>query len=380
MSTRGKVCIYSEFLYPVLAGVDEFAGGAETQMAKMAHGLRDQGFDVSVVTCDYGQPESVRLDGIDVHRSFRREQGLPVLRFFHPRLTGAIRALNAADADVYYVNGAGMPAGLTHDVARWRGAGTVLHVASDYDVDPRGGRHNLRDRHWYLRALRDSDLILAQTTFQLEALRSGHGLASRILPNVVELPPRVADAGQDGPIVWLGTYKAIKRPEWFIELARALPARRFVMVGVVPPPPLTREHWDAACAAARTCPNLDVRGFLDHRLVSELFLGASLLVHTSPMEGFSNVMLESWAHGIPTLAAVDPDELLSKGGLGEHVTVFDDLRSAVERWMADPALRRSAGARARRYVEERHAPALVYEQLGRHLDEVVARVRSRRGR
>jgi len=221
--------------------------------------------------------------------------------------------------------------------------------------------------------------LLAQTEFQKQAFANMFGLASDVLPNLVEIPARSVDPGQNGPIVWLGTYKSIKRPEWFTALARDLPEHRFVMVGVVPPPPLTQHHWEVARAAARDLPNLEVRGFMDHNQLEQLFRTASLLVHTSPVEGFSNVMLEAWSYGLPTVSCVDPDDIVKREDLGDAVLEYPELVAAVKRRMSDPAGRRAAGARARAYVLARHAPGVVLDRLATLLDPVVEKVRRRRG-
>jgi len=380
MSGRGRLCFYSEYLLPVLAPTGmPFAGGAETQLAKLVRGLRARDFDVNVVTCDFGQPARIRIDDIDIYRAFRPRSPIPVLRFFHPRLTRAIAALRAVDAEVYYVSGSGMPAGLAYEVARWRHAGFINHAASDYDLvrsAPR--RSGARDRWWYRRAIRGADALLAQTEFQKAGFASLFGLASEVLPNLVEIPARPVDPGQEGPIVWLGTYKSIKRPEWFTDLARDLPGQRFIMVGVVPPPPLTQHQWDAANTAARGLPNLEVRGFMDHDQLEQLFRTASLLVHTSPVEGFSNVMLEAWSYGLPTVSCVDPDDIVKREHLGDVVAEYPELVAAVQRRIADPAGRRSAGARARAHVMAKHAPDVVLDQLAAILDRVVDQVRRRR--
>ncbi|OGF16965.1 MAG: hypothetical protein A2W00_11045 [Candidatus Eisenbacteria bacterium RBG_16_71_46] len=375
------MCFYSEYVYPLLGRREiEFAGGAEALVARLARGLVARDYEVSIVTCDYGQAARELIDGVVVWRAFRPHVGPPVLRFFHPRLSRAALGLMRADAEVYYVCGAGMPAGLTCDVARLRRAGFVSAAASDYDIVPglpaRGGP---LDRWWYRRALRAADAVLAQTEFQRHWFREAFGLESEVLPNVVDLPEQVLDAGQDGLVLWLGTYKAIKRPEWFVELARALPACRFVMAGVVPPPPLTQEVWEAARAAARECPNLEVRGFQTDAELQALRRRTSLVVHTSPVEGFSNVMLEAWAAGLPTVSAVDPDGLVEREGVGEVATDPAALVASVRRLMADPALRRAAGARARRHAEARHAPGVVLDVLCRVLDRVIDSVRRRRG-
>jgi glycosyltransferase involved in cell wall biosynthesis len=121
-----------------------------------------------------------------------------------------------------------------------------------------------------------------------------------------------------------------------------------------------------------------VRGYVDHTRLGELFDGASLFVHTSPAEGFPNTLLEAWAHGIPGITAVDPGGAVSRERLGEVVSDADGFLRTVERWMGDPAMRREAGARARAYVREHHAPQATLGRLADLLDRVVADVRERR--
>ena len=383
MSGRGRICIYSDYLFPVLVptGVP-FAGGAETQLARIAWGLHARGFEVSVVTGGFGQPAEVVFRGLRVLKSFAPEAGWPVFRFFHPRLTGMLGALNRADAEVYYVNGAGLTVGLTGELARMRRAGFVNHCASDYDVSRAGlGQHlSLRDRSWHLRSIRRADALLAQTEWQRAHFKSQFGLASEVLPNLVQLPAVAADPGQDGAVVWIGTYKKMKRPDWFLRLAEDCPGARFVMAGVIPPAPLTREHWERARATSERLPNLEVRGFQNEREIAELLSGASLLVHTSPVEGFSNVLLEAWAKGVPTVSCVDPDGVVGRERLGRAAPDYPALLAAVRELLADPAERRAAGQRARQLVASRHAPDAVFDQLATLLDGVVAAVRTRRAR
>jgi glycosyltransferase involved in cell wall biosynthesis len=369
------VCFYSELVYPMLGTSRlEFAGGAEALVALLARGLAARGYEVSIVTCDFGQPARERVDGVTVLRTFVPRKGIPVLRFFHPRLTRAIRALLEADADVYCVYGSGMQAGLTYDVARLKRRRFVMVAASDYEVVRHTPRH-AGARGWYFRALRGASAMLAQTEYQQRCLREEFGVHAGLLPNIVEIPEQVVDPGQDGIVMWLATYKVEKRPEWFTALARALPRYRFVMAGVVPPPPLTRAVWDACVAAAAQCPNLEVRGFQPVAELKQLMRRASLIVHTSPVEGFSNVMLEAWAAGLPTVSGVDPDDTVKRRGVGAHVTEFPALVEAVQKLMEDPAARRAAGARARAYAIERHSPQVVLDILCGVLDRQIEAVR-----
>ena len=108
MTRPPRVCLFVEFLYPVVSGGRiPFAGGIEVQLALMGSGLAKRGFDVRVVTCDYGQPERFEVDGMTLHRAYPPSGGIPGLRFFHPRLTLGLSALWRADADVYLFRGVG---------------------------------------------------------------------------------------------------------------------------------------------------------------------------------------------------------------------------------------------------------------------------------
>jgi len=379
-AARGRVCFHAGYLYPLFSGgAIPFAGGAETQQALLARGLARRGFEVSVVTCDYGQAAEIVVDGVRLLRSHPPRGGVPVLRFFHPRLSRTLRALQRADAEVYYARGAGVPAGIAYEVARARRAAFVLGTAHDLDARRELALHrNPRDRWWARRTLRGADLVIAQTERQRALYAGEFGRLSEVVPNLVRVPDAAVDPGREGAIVWLGTWKRSKRPEWLLELARRMPERRFVMCGVMPVPPDTLESWQAAEAAARACPNLEVRGFLDPGRVGELFAGAALFVHTSPAEGFPNTLLEAWAHGLPSLSAVDPDGIVARESLGAVVESVDALEAAARRWMANPEWRRAAGARARSYAIGHHAPEAVLERFSALLDAMVERTRTRR--
>ncbi len=382
MSGRGRVCFHAPYLYPLFSrGAIEFTGGAEVQQALLARGLAALGFEVTAVTCDYGQPSPTRVDGVRLLRSHPPRGGLPVLRFFHPRLSRTLAALAAADAEVYYARGAGVPAGEAFEVARWRRATFVLGTAHDLDA-----RRDLplmrspRDRVWTRRVVRGADAIVAQTELQRGLYAAEFGRESEVIRNLVEIPDPAVDPGAPGAVTWIGTYKRSKRPEWFLELVRRLPEQRFIMAGVLPVPPDSAASWEAAQAAARACPNLELRGFVDHGGLGELFARTALFVHTSPAEGFSNTLLEAWAHGVPAIAAVDPDGVIAGEGLGEVVGDLAALEVAVRAWLADPGRRRAAGARARGVVAARHAPAAVLARFAALLDRWVARTRERRAR
>lgn len=379
MSRRPRVCMFVEYLYPVVSeGRVPFAGGIEVQLALLGRGLVRQGFDVTVVTCDFGQPDGFETGGMRLLKSYPPHGGLPGARFFHPRLTRGIAALRRADADVYVVQGAALWAGIVRDVAAAMGRSFVWLVGHDHDVMAAlPDVHGWRDRTWVKRAIHGAQAIVSQTEKQRAMLQQAFGRNSVVIPNPVELPPafRVVDAGGAASLAWLATYKPVKRPEWFTRFAERHPAVRCRMAGVVPMPPLSRESWERARAAAARCPNLEVLPTIPHERVGEFLRGATLFAHSSPAEGFPNAFLEAWAHGLPCVTCFDPDGIIERERLGACRDDYARWEAELERRIADPALRRAEGARARAYAEAHHAPDVIHERLAGVLREVLERRR-----
>jgi glycosyltransferase involved in cell wall biosynthesis len=378
--TRGRVCFFASHVWPAFeTGRIEFAGGAETQQAVLARGLVRCGFDVTVATCDYGQGRRVEREGIRFLATHVPTGGLPVLRFFHPRLTGNLRALLASRAEVFYVRGAGYQLGLAGDVAHATRAGLVFAAAHDGDADRSMPlAETPRDRWWAARAIRSADAVIAQTRAQAESFGRNWGRECVVIPNLVEPPAVVVDAGARSDVLWLSTYKDAKRPDDVVTLARRLPRVRFRMAGVVPPPPFTPRVFERIRAAAEGLPNLEVGRHVHREAMGAFFASGGLFLHTSPAEGFPNTLLEAWAHGLPTVSRVDPDRMVEQEGLGTVVDDLEEMEGALRRWVDDPAGRRAAGARARAVVIRDHAPSTVVDRLAQVLDQVRARTLARR--
>jgi glycosyltransferase involved in cell wall biosynthesis len=370
--SRGRICFYSPFLYPIAAeGEVEFVGGAEVQQWALARALATRGFDVTIATCDFGQEPVVKHEGVTLLKTYSMQAGIPGVRLFYPRLWKAMRTLRKANADVYLANGSGAPAGWAYHASRIRGSKFVFLAASDGDAVPSlPWLTRRRERWWYLQALQGADARVAQTDLQRDLFRQNFGLEAEVIPNPAELNTSPVDAGANNSVLWLSTYKPSKRPEWFTELARRLPHIRFVMVGL-PGSGRAAESWQAARRAAAAMSNLEVHGFVPHARVKEFLRSAALFVHTSPAEGFPMTLLESWSHGIPAVTTLDPGGTIARHKIGAVATDIDGLVDAVVSMMSAPTERSALGARARRYVEEHHGPEKTYEPLATLLDRVI---------
>ena len=329
------------------------AGGAELQQALLAKALAGRGWSVSMAVADYGQPDGAAWDGVRTFKAYRPEEGIPVLRFLHPRWTKLHAALRRADADIYYASCAGGQLAQVALFARGRGRKVVFRIASDTDCDPRTllVRYR-RDRMLYRWGLARADLVLAQTPAQQRALARNFGRDSRVVGSLLETGGRGRPAAErDIGALWVGNLRALKRPHLFLDAAARLPGLTFHMIGGAMPG--AGDLYEEVRQRAASLPNVTFHGFVPQHEVGGYFERALVLVSTSEIEGFPNTYLQAWSRGTPVVAFLDPDRLLSGKRLGVLVRGAEELEAAIARLTGDRREWEQAGARGRRYIEER---------------------------
>lgn len=366
-----SVCFVAPYAWPVLAGDASLGivGGAEVQQCILARLLARRGLRVSMVSLDFGQRDRAEVDGVTVHKTFRPDEGIPALRFLHPRLTATWRALAEADADVYYLRSASMLAAVIDEFCRGRGRRSVYAAASDADFAPDIRQIRFaRDRWLYRRGLARMDRIVVQNAAQLEACRRHYGREAVLIPSCYELPGDSSIKIND-EVLWVGRMDRGKRPHLALEVARRLPHRKFVLVG-------GEAHGDARDraayyeeirAAAAGLANVEMTGFLPLAEVERRFDRARVLLNTSVYEGMPNTFLQAWARGVPTVATVD-------AAAPVHPVAPDAAAAAdaIERLFLDPGHWQAVSRRCRARFESQHSAAAVAEKYLRLLEEVAA--------
>ncbi len=360
---KAHICFLAPHLWPVLSGAPglEVVGGAEVQQCVLARVFAASGYQVSVITMDYGQPDRTVIDGITVHKVFVPQAGAPVLRFLHPRLTSVWRKLREVDADITYCRSASIWLWLATEYGRRHGRRTIYAGASDKDftADVGGQLRYARDRWLYRRGLTQADAIVAQNPAQVASLRATHGRDAALIPSCYALAREIPSEKRDC-VLWVGAIAEIKRPELLLELAARLPHRRFVMIGG-PRSAESRPYFERVRAQAATVANLEFKGFLPLAQAEAWFDRACVLVNTSLYEGMPNTFLQAWARGVPTVATVDV-------GAPVHrvVSSVEELVTGVEAAISDPAL----GERCREYFERTHSTSAALACYARLFDEL----------
>lgn len=316
-------------------------GGAEVALVAQAKAMaRGGGVDVHMAI-DGDHDGSERIDGVTVHRMRGTYRDQPPAAFAAYR-RDYWRTLSEVDADVYVQRG--VPADLyflaaVHCRAHRKAYVQVLALAPLRQLDTFTLKGYLR---WILMeqaSLRLATAVVALAHDQLGGLAPAVRAKTRV---IYEGKPPARLARERRFVLWVGRAVETKRPEVFIALARSLPDERFVMA--------VAGAFDGSVPA-----NLTVRRNVPHEDMDDLYASAKLVVHTSRVEGFSNVFIEAWNNGTPVVSLeVDTDGLLAREGLGRCARSFDELREDVVLLLGDPAAWETCSRNALAHARTHH--------------------------
>jgi glycosyltransferase involved in cell wall biosynthesis len=358
----------------------DVVGGSELQCDLVARGLSGRGHDVTYVAVGHAPDADASGGTVDLPYAL-----VPAAQ--DPRSLADAVLATAPDVVYWRFNRRGL-----REVARLlRGAGVPLVVALAHvdDVTPwpswpwPGPGSTLRDRasdlrsrlRWrrQLAAYRDVAAIASQRDDLLGAVPYRTVALQRHIPNMMDAT--LADAPafhHPRPFVaWVANLKPRKRPGLLPALADALAPHGVdvLMVGT-----LQDERYAWLTRPDPSRPNLRYLGALPTPEVVSLLAAARCLAVTAMPEGFSNVMLQAWWSGTPTVSLdYDPDGLVRRESLGA-VADGDEQRfhADVIRFMLDEGLASSTGERAARLARARFDPSRNLEGVEALLAAAVA--------
>lgn len=362
-----KICIVGLEDYAMLTGDTScgYIGGESVQHVLLARAWRDLGLDVSIVVHDHGQPRVTTVDGIRAVATYRKREGIRMLRFFHPRLSSVVRAMRQVDADVYYQSPAAAWSGVAVWFAKQAQKRSIVRIASDSDClrGQQPMRHR-RDRWLFDYAVRNASLLAAQTEQQRQLLVRHYGAHSEILNIAVDAPSPLQGRSKDIDVLWVGNLRQVKRPDLALELARRLPSYRFAIVGGSVPH--GEAYFERIATEARALPNVVMTGAVSYEAVGDWFQRSRIHVNTSDYEGFPNTFLQAWIRSIPVVSFFDPDGLIERRDLGRRCVDIDGMSAAIDELLRNPAAGAVIGARAAAFASSQYSArdiALKYLEL-----------------
>ncbi|MHB0912210.1 MAG: glycosyltransferase family 4 protein [Armatimonadota bacterium] len=369
---KPHICFVSETeaTYGILTGAKcNAVGGAEVQQLVLAEALRGRGYRVTFLVPDLGQPPViVTASGITVRKTRKQFAGSGLKRLLVDSLK-VFAAMRRAGADVYYQRCSSVMTGVTAFYCKLAGKPFVFSVAHNKDVDESLGRFlSFKMRRLYKYGVTNADAVVVQTKEQKDLLKKWVGIDGVHIPSSFHAPKETDSEVVESDVLWAGTFKSIKRPEMFVELAAMLPQYKFLMLGG---PGLGEEAlYTDLQSRSHSIPNLKLTGLVPYSEVGKYFAGTKIFVNTSISEGFPNTYLQAWCRGVPVVATFDADGLISTRSLGRCVSDQEELKSSVGEFLRDSELRLSAGERALKYVKDNHSIEAV---VGRY-DELFMRL------
>jgi glycosyltransferase involved in cell wall biosynthesis len=336
------------------------AGGGEVQQFLLARALAARGLRVGMIVM--GAPSALPVSAAGVHILAQAPRGRrrgPTARL--GLAVGALRSMAGARTDVLIQRNAGSTTAVAAVAARVSGARFVYSSASVVDFEFAAFEPSTLNVRLYEWGIRRAGEIVVQTEEQARLCRARFGRDPLVIGSIAGRLQR--RSGQPEAFLWVGKLRPVKRPEPYLELARALPEARFWMIAV-PDAGESAELRGRVEAAVRELPNLELLEPRSRDGVGELLERTVAAVNTSQREGMPNVFLEGWARGVPALAlSFDPGGLVATERLGSFAEgnpqTFEEQARTL--WRG----RGNQGAVAERcvaYVRANHAEDVVVDR------------------
>jgi len=359
-----KVCFVAPKAYPIFnPDKGDYFGGAEIDLYYLATEIaRDSSFEVSFVVADYGQNDVEIIEGVKVIKALDfRKNALNGLK----RTWGALRW---ADADIYVLKCASPGVPLVAMFCKLHRRVFVYRLAHSFESDGTYvQKHPILGR-LFAWSLRQAAIVFAQNTIDAENLTRTMGISSRMVPNGHPLSPM--QRCRRDTILWVGRDVFFKKPERFLELAKAVPNEHFTMVCQT----LSNDQYYANLTMETgKIPNLRFIRHVPFNQIDAYFQRAKVFVNTSDAEGFPNTFIQACKCGTAILSFnVNPDDFLNQYRCGFCAQGDWDLFVKMLRDLLVPQDAQRYGANGRYYVEENHDIAKIATLYKRIFEQLTA--------
>jgi len=188
------------------------------------------------------------------------------------------------------------------------------------------------ERLLYRYGIKMTQYLIVQNHYQSSMLKSLYKKESIIIPNIwlkKDIDEELHSKRE--LILWVSNFRELKRPEWFIELAKLMPNQKFTMVGG----PNDNKLYERCKNICSTIDNVNFLGPLSFEDTNRLFNKTKIFVCTSKIEGFPNTFLQAWCNKIPIVSTYDPSNILQLHSLGLFCETVNEIKSGVEKILND---------------------------------------------
>lgn len=333
---------------------DGRTGGSQVQQDIIGRTLFDT-FEVHFVIEDLGQKRDFIKKGIFLHTAYSPEKGIRRIRFIYPRLTSIWKAMKRANADIYYQRVPGSLTGIVALFCKLYRKKFVYALANDNELLEKWKLFHYKiERKLFNLGLKNADLITVQNEFQKSELFRKRNLESTLVNNIYN--GNIGELNHKKKyILSVGMVNPKKQIEKIIKIAEKLTEYKFVIIGKG-----EGVYFNNILTLTKRHRNLIFLSNLSREQTLSYYKNAFLLLHTSMAEGFPNVFLEAWAHGIPVVSLkLDPGGFIEKYKLGFVVDNIGDILEKIKLLANEQELRKHLGANATDHIRNFHRPESV---------------------
>lgn len=293
-------------------------GGAENQLIQLGVELSSVGKEVTLIGFIDHDPSNDPFDYRKIAGNWARP--LAWLRLF--------RTLMELKPDVFVTRVLNPLLPIYGLICRLLGIKLYYFCAHDWELESRPDKriNGWRWRSFWL-GIQFVDKLFVQNKFQLNGFKKllwSEKKRVKIIRNIPLMRPTEQMQPHEDVFVWIGSYRPHKRPEWVIEMAKALPHHKFEVVVDV-------KHRKKVAAlfqkAADTLPNFIYTPGASREELFDVYRRAKAVLITSEGEGFPNVAIEAWSQGRSVISTIN--NALLDFEQGASVTIAKDLQSFI---------------------------------------------------
>ena len=350
---RKRVLIWSTAVSDLVDG-DKSVGGIAVQLFFWAQIFAKKGWQVTTLTYS----KTFVKDGI----TFKRRKHHRKLKIVHEWLS-VFWELLLVRPQIVISRGADRIAYPLAILSRWFGVKYVFFGASDVNFEPgkeliAGGEHN---RKLWQKAVKKIKYIVVQNAHQQETLKKNYQKDSLTLFNLWGDVEATKINNYKTDVVWVANLRRLKRAEWMVNAAKALPQYDFTIVGgrTGQDP----EYYKEIEKMSSGIGNLHFLGKKSFAETNAIVSKSQLLCCTSTFEGFPNTFLQAWVFGIPVVSTVDPSDVITTNNLGKTVGNYEDFIKVIQEVLENKESYMDMSVHVEKYFKLNHSPETNFRQL-----------------
>lgn len=329
-------------------------GGLTVQMMHWAKIFKKNNWDVTTITT-HKDRDGKELDNL----KFKFLKKTPFLNIvFEPLIIFAF--ILKCKPDLIMCRGASRSLFALSIVCKFLKIKLVLTLASDTDV--KKGQELIKrfwDRKLFRLGLSNVKYIVAQNIEQKNRVSSLKKECKVIIIPNIWTQKKNTTLKKENSILWVSNFRKLKRPDWFLTLAKFLPQYNFTIVGKA----IDQDLFQRCKSSAGELSNVEFLGGLSFQETEALFTKYKLFLCTSTIEGFPNTFLQSWANGMPVITSFDPSDTVRDQKLGMTFNTISDAQNAITTLLTNNQYYDELQVSIKAYFKIAHDPQQQYKRL-----------------